>query len=368
VQKVYQQKHYPAPPKSSVASQLKEGSESAPVPEALSIEDLVKSLAGTAISPVPPFIEGDISPPCPISTLPSELLIEILKLVAKDDVAAFARSAQVCKRFAFLVSTEESIWKAVLFGSKFGIHDMKMKFEKTILGAEEPIDHLLEDDGLVLSETELSLEANELVHSLYKSSYREMYRHYPRIRFTGLYISTVNYARPGASSPLQVTWNTPVHIVTYYRYLRFFRDGTVLSLLSTAAPSEVVPVFSKETSQGKDVPQTNFMYNALRGRWRLALPSIISNETVLEEMPGAPLTPLDEIEIETEGAMGGTEKYTYKMRLVIKGTPRANGSQGTRLAWKGYWSYNCVSDDWAVFGLKNDRAFKWVKVGAWRDL
>ena len=61
-----------------------------------------------------------------------------------------------------------------------------------------------------------------------------MFRNRPRLRFGGVYISTVNYVRPGASLPnQQMTWSTPLHVVTYYRYLRFYRDGSCISLLTT---------------------------------------------------------------------------------------------------------------------------------------
>lgn len=75
-------------------------------------------------------------------------------------------------------------------------------------------------------------------------SYRTMFRQRPRIRFQGCYISTVNYTRPGHANSMR--WNTPILIVTYYRYLRFYRDGTVISLLTTHEPTDVVPYLTKE--------------------------------------------------------------------------------------------------------------------------
>ena len=48
-----------------------------------------------------------------------------------------------------------------------------------------------------------------LVPSPYPT-YLSLFRRRPRIRFNGCYISTVNYTRPGASSPLAISWNTPL--------------------------------------------------------------------------------------------------------------------------------------------------------------
>lgn len=65
--------------------------------------------------------------------------------------------------------------------------------------------------------------------------------HRPRVRFDGVYVSTCNYVRPGRGDG----WSAPMIMVTYYRYLRFFRDGAVLSLLTTDEPKDVVPAFER---------------------------------------------------------------------------------------------------------------------------
>ena len=110
--------------------------------------------------------------------------------------------------------------------------------------------------------------------AFYSSSWQQMFRLRPRIRFNGCYISTNNYIRPGQAAPSHVTWSSPVHIVTYYRYLRFFRDGTVISLLTTTEPAEVVhhltPELMSTHQQGANAHLPSaVMQHALRGRWRL---------------------------------------------------------------------------------------------------
>lgn len=92
-------------------------------------------------------------------------------------------------------------------------------------------------------------------------TYRQLFRSYPRIRFNGCYISTVNYQRPGATSSSQISWNTPIHIVTYYRYLRFYRDGTCISLLTTHEPVEVVHHLSKENLPGNAAHESSRRYH-----------------------------------------------------------------------------------------------------------
>lgn len=62
----------------------------------------------------------------------------------------------------------------------------------------------------------------------------------PRLRFNGLYISKVHYYRTGYSDD----WNQPLHLVSYFRYLRVFRDDRIIFLTSSLEPSEVVKHFT----------------------------------------------------------------------------------------------------------------------------
>jgi F-box protein 9 len=75
--------------------------------------------------------------------------------------------------------------------------------------------------------------------------------------------------------------------------------------------------------------------------------------------------------IETEG-IGA--KYIYVLHLALRSTTarpananpmNPNPSRNTKLVWKGYWSYDKLTDDWAEFGLKNDRAFVFRRVRGW---
>lgn len=202
--------------------------------------------------------------------------------------------------------------------------------------------------------------------SLTYSSYRDMFQNRPRLRFNGCYISTVNYIRPGGNTASHVTWNTPVHIVTYYRYLRFFRDGRCASLLTTSEPADVVHHLTKEnmhTRHAGGLPSA-VMNNCLRGRWKLSgdpYRTITGKEDREEEEDEEEGT----VHIETEGADAGqaNPKYIYKMALQLKRAGRSAGAtRNNKLTWIGYWSYNKLADDWAEFGLKNDKAFLWSRV------
>lgn len=301
--------------------------------------------------------------------MPEEILAQILTEVAISDVASFARLSQVCKRLAYLVLTEESVWKRISLGSEFGfgamLYDYIVDIEGFPLSANDNIarylDATLDQDANPAPvpmpeerERNFTLLTDSVLHTVYSSSYRSLFRSRPRLRFNGCYISTVNYTRPGATSTNTLTWGAPIHVVTYFRYLRFFRDGTAISLLTTTEPSDVVHHLTKanlHAHHGSFLP-SSVMKDALRGRWRLSGPASTSNP---DEAEG-------EVFIETEGVV---PKYTYKMHLAL--AHAGKGTRNNKLAWKGFWSHNKLTDDLGEFTLRNDKAFYWSRVRSYGD-
>ena len=90
----------------------------------------------------------------------------------------------------------------------------------------------------------------------YGGHWMRMFIDRPRIRYDGIYISTCHYIRyvykcTRSGDNLLILcllrqgfsdngWDKPVHIVTYYRYLRFFPNGTILKHMTTDEPAQVV--------------------------------------------------------------------------------------------------------------------------------
>lgn len=327
-----------------------------------SMSDLIADFSKVSIAAEPPPTDLSPPPPCPIANIPEEVLINILLHLAVEDVASFSRLSQVCKRFAYLVMTEDRIWRHMCLGSEFGFAAMHYKYACAITGGEltehdlnEPTDLDLETSPLITPD--LRVDPKFLPLTPQYPTYRSMFRHRPRLRFSGCYISTVNYTRPGASSS-NWTWNAPVLIVTYYRYLRFYRDGSLISLLTTSEPQDVVPYLQKEhlhSNHPGGLPQV-VMKDALPGRWRLSghpyTSPIEGEEGEEQEIEG-------DVHIET---LGVVPKYHYRMHLGISSAGKASGTRSNKLVWKGYWSYNKLTDDWAEFGLRNDKPYYWSRV------
>ncbi|KAH8597548.1 hypothetical protein B0O99DRAFT_78674 [Bisporella sp. PMI_857] len=370
VDQEYKKKHFPPSHFASKAPNVNPSHASATVPNTAhrsldgpsqTINELIAGFSGLSIEPAPPAIEGTTAPPCPIADLPGELLIHIFRDLAVADVASFVRMAQVCKHMAFIVATEESIWKRICEGSEVGFGAMHYSWQREVLG--EPLELEVpefDENGKIVNDApedaiQLRNSITEtLLHKVYKASWYQMFRMRPRIRFNGCYISTNNYIRPGQASANQFTWNSPVHIVTYYRYLRFFRDGTLISLLTTSEPTEVVHFLTKElleTHQGKASSHlpSSVMECAHRGRWRLS--SVHEHSTAdLRDAEG-------DLCVETEGV---GPKYIFRMDLTLRHAGK--GTKNNKLAWNGFWSYNKLTDDWAEFTRRNEKPLFWSRV------
>ena len=395
VDKIYRNKHFPPSSTKSKTTNQTPSNASVTVPNtahhsldgppvpAPTISQLIASFAGLNIPPAPPPTDQSPQPPSPISSIPSEILLDILNLTAIFDVTAFARLSLVCKHLARLIATEDRIWKRVCLGPEYGFQGMHYDWNCSIYGqplspqfgpllglSEKEMVPFNASDNLPPLSSNVDINPNALIApsldpfealtSTYPD-YRTMFRLRPRIRFNGCYISTVNYIRPGGSTPSQVSWNTPVHIVTYYRYLRFFRDGSCVSLQTTAEPLDVVHHLTKANVPSRAgyaknstslLPPMSIMQHALRGRWKLQSPL---SETKDE--------PEGTVSIETLGI--DPDKYMYVMSLSLRSAGRKEGPRNNKLAWRGFWSYNKLADDWAEFGLRNDKPFFWSRVGSY---
>ncbi|KAI9668716.1 MAG: hypothetical protein M1829_005256 [Trizodia sp. TS-e1964] len=308
---------------------------------------------------------------CYFAGIPDEILEEILKIDANRDIGAFVRLSLVSKRFAYLIYNFELIWREFSFSKDFGFPAMHYAWNCNVLGG--PLDS--EDNGvntlrpnvtpptfriheefdnLAETDNQYSFKGKEMPSLVLNPMYptwRDMFKYRPRVRFNGCYISKAVYYRDGALTLAQNSFNAPVHVVTYYRYLRFFRDGTVIALLSTHPPSDVVPFLTKSnlpgaTHQGHhSLPLP--MVQALRGRWRLSSIEECSSKS-----------PSGLVEIETQSA---SSRHLFKIQLTIQSVGKV--ASINKLSWKCFWSYDRDQLAWTQFPLCDiDKPYFWSRV------
>lgn len=380
VDQKYKNKHFAAawakPSQPSKASSTaehdpKSKSDAATEGKPVTTEELIASFSGLSIVPTPPYIKGTPQPACPIASLPEEILIHVLHDVAMADIGDFVRLSRVCKRFAWLVGTEDSLWRSICLDSKFGFTSMHYEFQNGVnWGPIFEARQLLDDDPDEIArrrEEAAYATTIALLNTVYRSSWQIMFRQRPRIRFNGCYISTVNYIRPGQQVN-SITWNSPVHIVTYYRYVRMFRDGTAITLCTVEEPSHVVHHMTKDNlAQHKGGAMahlpSSFMQHALKARWRLSSPAdqVVSDEEKRDDQESKHPNPNladSEGDVFIEYDSGGN--YLYRMELSMRTAGKA--ARNNKLSWRGFYSYNKSSEVWDENGLKNEKPFFFSRV------
>ncbi|KAJ6261142.1 hypothetical protein Dda_3808 [Drechslerella dactyloides] len=343
-------------------------------------------------------------PTSPISTVPREILLHILSKLAEADLASFVRCATVCKALCYLVYADQQIWKTVCgdayqsmiwgAGSLWGC-DIKGKAlstqEDDVMDSTTTTDlpshfstlALLEEneeDEIAIDEVvaDLPIRPYDDIEVLkYNSSYRTMFIERPRVRFNGVYISTCTYLRSGLAVNTNLTLSNTMHLVTYYRYLRFFPSGFVLTLLTPSEPTDVVHALTLENYNHLASTSTTTTHpasaatvatalaavkNMLPGRWRMLFnPLAYTPSSSSADEPGG------RIQIEAEGS-GTNSRYINTLDLTLKMRPKGVAGRrgyGDRLSWNSYTSWNRLTDDRGVYSLKNDKPFYFSRVKAY---
>ena len=86
-------------------------------------------------------------------------------------------------------------------------------------------------------------------------NWRNMIKFRPRIRFDGVYISKMHYVRYGMHDE---TGRRPSFDVITYKYLRFYRNGTMVSVYTSWAPERFVPKFYEQQLSFEQLMNTDF--------------------------------------------------------------------------------------------------------------
>uniref|UniRef100_A0A8D9BMC6 F-box only protein 9 n=1 Tax=Cacopsylla melanoneura TaxID=428564 RepID=A0A8D9BMC6_9HEMI len=148
------------------------------------------------------------------SALPMEIVIYILRWVmsAHHDARSLDMCAAVC-RGLYICARDPGIWRAACIRT-------------------------------------WGLECSNLTASA--PSWRQLFLEQPRLETTGCYISKTSYLRHGDNS-FQDRTHRPWHVVTYFRYLRFFPGNLALLLTTADPPSSVVSSLRHRTPRDTSI-------------------------------------------------------------------------------------------------------------------
>ncbi|KAF8074834.1 hypothetical protein FPV67DRAFT_1408248 [Lyophyllum atratum] len=254
-----------------------------------------------------PELEGE---PVHLQKVPDELLIMIIRKLDPTSIERFA----VVNRKARILSLDSVIWRK-LVGATYkppqvaDIEDLTPVLERCLF------------------------------------NYRRVYIEHPRVRLDGVYIATCHYVRPGLS---ENSWVNISHLITYHRYLRFFPNGQVLSLLANEehTPQQVIPLLKP----------TLRMKGFYIGTWHLSGTTIqLSN---LFDASGRFPLPTDEQSGHVFESVEGN-RYSFGMSLNLVSRPLGRWN---KLNIEAYNSINLESGDINPVALKHERPFWFSKV------
>ncbi|BFZ58346.1 hypothetical protein PYCC9005_005408 [Savitreella phatthalungensis] len=246
-----------------------------------------------------------------IANLPEEVLHRIARYVLLSTAGAGYTSLSMTCQKLFLVTRDPLIWRELCVDTYWWqvYSDNGRRLDE---GNQDALAAYVQD-----------LEQECKVH--YYDDWQRMFCDKPRVRYDGIYIATCHYTRPGTRDN-SLSWSSPIHLITYFRYIRFYSDGAVLTLLTTAEPKDVV----------HDVDLGSKVKGIQRGTWQM------------DRAGGT-------ISIDTRGP----QDYLFFITLQVKSSSR--GRQN-KLAWRRFLGVHPHSGQETEFNLKHDKSYYFSKV------
>jgi len=161
-----------------------------------------------------------------------------------------------------------------------------------------------------------------------------------------VYIANCHYVRPGLS---ENSWVNISHLITYHRYLRFFPDGQVLSLLvnEEQGPQQIISLLKP----------TLRMKGLFRGQWKLTGTTV--QLSGLTDASGRFKLPEPTDSGSLDPPSGEQAKYVFEMALDLQTRPLGRWN---KMVIHSYHSVNTVSEIVTPVALKHERPFWFSKV------
>lgn len=210
---------------------------------------------------------GEEMPPCWIfEKLPNDLLLRVIRQVILLSGESWLNLSLTCTRF-----NELSFNNSVPFQVFASYIYKKQHYDETSLELNQVSD------------------LNLLEQELWNNDCEKMLKDRPYVKFEGVYISIVNYLRHGVNAEGSSSLISPIQMITYYRYFRFYPDGSCLRLVTTDEPSHVVNRLCKDAH-----PRHSEMC-----QWSLGLEDDFGHLTIRRS--GEKYSFVEELQIKTHG-------------------------------------------------------------------
>lgn len=244
--------------------------------------------------------------PSPLKSLPDDIILLIFEILIHVDTPSFVQFALSCRRMAYLGFATSDSWKTLC---------------QLVYKYQNYDDEIATLNGMTQDQEQMVI--------LYDHNWYRMYSERPFIKFNGIYISVVNYYREGGRSEGSSSWNNPIRMITYYRYIRFFKDGSCMKYLTVEEPKHIVPRFTQDW-------KSHGLSNIYSGHWTIS--------------------PDGQVSINSEGSV---DRYRFIETLQIKNSAKYRHN---RLAWVNYEFMDIETTELNEFDIKKEKPYIFSRV------
>lgn len=246
-----------------------------------------------------------------LSNLPHELIMQIYCYVIGHelDLASLESLGLVCRGF-FLLSRDPLLWRSIC------LHTW----------GKDRIENVRRMESQHHREVEAS-EGQE--HAI---DWRQIFLDRPRVNFDGVYISRTKYIRQGDTGFQDITYR-PFHVVTYFRYIRFFPDKKVLILTTNEEPEKICPIFRHASHLSQFSPELSILEGTYEFDVRKRQVTIVAEKDLQKDLPASTRNQRRQSQFHWPRQTPLSQKFNLRFKL---GTDPDKPHKNNILKWRDY--------------------------------
>ncbi|TID15466.1 hypothetical protein CANINC_004432 [Pichia inconspicua] len=280
------------------------------------------------------YIPDNEDKPVMLAKLPYEVILRILDVLLVSDTPSWLNFSITCKKLVYVGFLENSIWSKLC----------QLAYER----------QNYVDNG--------EAKFKYLIKSQWDNNYYKMLSERPFLKYRGVYISKVTYMKEGARSENSNSWTLPYRMISYYRYYRFYADGTCLKIITILEPKKVIPKLHKgyKVTEDEELMKENLQFEAeIRENGTNKSPvDNFSGRSWLRIFSGTYAISLQgDVETNCDGPV---EKYRFidKFKIVNSGKYHRHN----KLQWVDLGFYDTVNRTHSSLNRDNEKDFVFSRV------
>lgn len=283
------------------------------------------------------FVPEDEEKPVMLQKLPYEVIQKVVEILLVTDTPSWINFSLSCKKLAYMGFCDAGTWGKLC----------ELVYERQCYRDNDEENYKV------------------LIKNQWGSSCYKMLNERPFLKYRGVYISKVSYMKEGARSENSNSWNLPYKMISYYRYYRFFADGTCLKIVTVLEPKKVISRLQKgyKVSEDEELITENLRRDSeLKDTGAGASPvDAFSNRSWLRIFHGTYTVTLQgDVETNCDGPV---EKYRFvdKFKIVNSGKYHRHN----KLEWVDLGFYDTVNRTHCSLTRDNEKDFVFSRVNSY---